>query len=108
MIIVVEIRTINKSNFGSVSLVKNKQTGKIYVKKDMNISNEVIKNNNSEDSAIVKIIQKKFISPFLIKIPYYKIEQGVLSIIMEYCSGGSLRDQIYKRIKMKKPFTNSV
>lgn len=81
-----KISILGKGSYGEVHLVRNKETGMLHALKIMKLDN---------DSSVTQIMEEIDIlhgssSKYIVRYDGYYLEKNCLSILMEYCSGGSL------------------
>jgi serine/threonine protein kinase len=84
------IKDLGNGGFGKVFLAKEKVSNRFVAIK------QLLNTNKSEQEDIIQEIEtiSKFENPNIVTYYHHFWEDEVLYLVMEYCSGGSLRDKI--------------
>lgn len=83
------ISVIGKGSYGKVTLVKKKDTGKLYALKALKKA-EIIRRNQVEHTMTERRILENVRHPFIIKMDYAFQSNSKLFFVLEYCPGGEL------------------
>ena len=84
-----QIKELGRGTAGTVSLVQNKEDEQKYALKTINlryIDNDKDRKNAESESQFLKVLK----GPTLIQFYESFVENGIISIVMEYAEGGSL------------------
>ena len=87
------IKEIGRGNAGTVCLAENKENKEKYALKTINlryIDNDKDRRNAEAESQFLRVLK----GPTLIQFYESFVENGVISIVMEYAEGGSLAQRI--------------
>ena len=98
------IKEVGRGNAGTVTLVLNNEDGMQYALKTINlryIDNEKDRKNAESESQFLRVLK----GPTLIRFYESFVQNGVISIVMEFAEGGSLAQKIQQAIVAKKKFT---
>jgi serine/threonine protein kinase len=84
------VKDLGKGGFGKVFLAKEKVSHRFVAIK------QLLNTNKSEQEDIIHEIEtiSKFENPNIVTYYHHFCEEEVLYLVMEYCSGGSLRDKM--------------
>ena len=84
------IKDLGNGGFGKVFLAKEKVSNRFVAIKQLQNT------NRSEQEDIIHEIEtiSKFENPNIVTYYHHVWEEDILYLVMEYCSGGSLRDKI--------------
>jgi serine/threonine protein kinase len=84
------IKDLGSGGFGKVFLAKEKVSNRFVAIK------QLLNKNKSEQEDIIHEIEtiSKFDNPNIVTYYHHFLEDEVLYLVMEYCSGGSLRDKL--------------
>tara|TARA_R110000868_G_scaffold363678_1_gene626009 strand:+ start:11429 stop:13147 length:1719 start_codon:yes stop_codon:yes gene_type:complete len=84
------IKDLGSGGFGKVFLAKEKVSNRYVAIK------QLLSNNKSEQEDIIHEIEivSKFENPNIVTYYHHFYEEEVLYLVMEFCSGGTLRDKI--------------
>ncbi len=84
------IRDLGNGGFGKVFLAKEKVSNRFVAIK------QLLNKNKSEQEDIIHEIEtiSKFENPNIVTYYHHFWEEEILYLVMEYCSGGSLRDKL--------------
>mmetsp|Transcript_4863 Transcript_4863/g.18220 ORF Transcript_4863/g.18220 Transcript_4863/m.18220 type:complete len:651 (-) Transcript_4863:82-2034(-) len=89
---------LGEGSFGEVFLVRNKETSALHALKVMKLDNE-----SSAEQIMKEIdILHEADSKYIVRYDGYYLEKNCLSILMEYCAGGSLQEMM---TALQRPFT---
>ncbi|KAA6370159.1 MAG: putative NEK/NEK1 protein kinase, partial [Streblomastix strix] len=88
-------RVVGRGSFGAAVLVKHKQNGRIYIMKEINISN--LPQKEKQESINEIRILAKLKHPNIVSYRESFVEKGMLYIVMDYADGVNISDRIKKQ-----------
>ena len=83
------LKVIGKGSYGKVTLVKKKDTGKLYAMKSLSKPN-VKKKKQVEHTRTERRVLGKVKHPFIVHLHYAFQTELKLYFVLDYCSGGEL------------------
>ena len=84
------IKDLGNGGFGKVFLAKERVSNRFVAIKQLLTENKFLQENIIHEIETVA----KFENPNIVTFYYHFREEGIFYLVMEYCSGGSLRDKI--------------
>ncbi|KAA6372413.1 MAG: putative G2-specific protein kinase nimA, partial [Streblomastix strix] len=89
------LKVIGRGSFGAAVLVKHKENQKIYILKEINIS-QMGKMEKEESINEIRVLSK-LQHPNIVSYRESFVEKGLLCIVMDYADGGDLFQRIQKQ-----------
>ncbi|MCK6607688.1 MAG: protein kinase [Flavobacterium sp.] len=84
------IKDLGNGGFGKVFLAKERVSNRFVAIKQLLIENKFLQENIIHEIETIA----KFENPNIVTFYHHFREEGIFYLVMEYCSGGSLRDKI--------------
>lgn len=92
------LRYIDRGAFGSVYLIKNKETRKLYAAKVVKIS-EILEVNRLESIKNEKYIMERVNFPFITQLELFACDYSRFFFIASYFNGGNLLEHMKKKVR---------
>ncbi|KAH7823825.1 putative Protein kinase RNA-like endoplasmic reticulum kinase-like B (PERK-like B) [Monocercomonoides exilis] len=88
-------KVVGRGSFGAAVLVKHKGNGRLYIMKEINIS-QLSKKEKEESINEIRILSK-LRHPNIVSYRESFVEKGLLCILMDYCDSGDLYQRCQKQ-----------
>ncbi|KAI5841110.1 kinase-like domain-containing protein [Morchella snyderi] len=85
-----QLRCLGKGTYGTVVLVRHRETGKLYAQKQLKKASLIVHKKMVEQTQTERAILESVNHPFVVKLYYAFQDHEKLYLILEYAQGGEL------------------